>query len=380
MSYKRFRPQRVNANRHTQKGLSLLDDSIRGDGWIGAITVAADGETFDGSARLERVADVMPSANPIIVESDGTRPIFVVRTDIPNADDPRAKRLGVAANSIAVQDYNPDGMILAMLAAEDERIKAQIANDDKAIRAVLEAANEARGEGDAEPQIDRAAELNEKWKVKPGDLWAIGDHRLLCGDSTRREDVEGVMGGERADMWFADPPYNAGVDEWDNDFEWNHDFVLDFARFGIVTPGIVSIQDFFKKTTMPYKWTLAVYIDNGYARGAVGFNWFNNAFIFSKESVFKQKPDAIKISLVNGEANGNYHRGQKPPKFMEWVVGLYGESIVLDTFAGSGTTLVACQNLSRQCRAIEISPAYCSVILQRMTDAFPGIDIHRIEA
>lgn len=163
MSYKKFRPQRVNANKHTEIGISLLDKSIRGDGWIGAITVAADGETFDGSARLERVADVMPSAEPIVIDIDGARPVILRRTDIPNANDKRAKRLGVAANSIAAQDYNPDGAILAMLAAEDEKIKAQIANDDKAIRAVLEAASDTP---DFQPvDIDEQGRLDQKSPV-----------------------------------------------------------------------------------------------------------------------------------------------------------------------------------------------------------------------
>src|SRR5512147_2648729 len=110
-----FRTQRVNANKHTERGIKALDNSIQRDGRLGAMTVAADGETFDGSARLESLADVMPSAEPIIVETDGTRPVIVKRTDIASADDPRAKRLGVAANVIAHMDYAPDGEILAMI-------------------------------------------------------------------------------------------------------------------------------------------------------------------------------------------------------------------------------------------------------------------------
>ena len=58
--------------------------------------------------------------------------------------------------------------------------------------------------------LDRAAELNEKWQVVTGDLWKIGEHRLLCGDSTKREDVERVMGGEKARVIFTDPPYGIG--------------------------------------------------------------------------------------------------------------------------------------------------------------------------
>lgn len=64
---------------------------------------------------------------------------------------------------------------------------------------------------DAEPQIDRAEELNKKWQVKMGDLWLLGNHKLLCGDSTKAEDVARVMGGEKADMVFTDPPYGINI-------------------------------------------------------------------------------------------------------------------------------------------------------------------------
>lgn len=106
-----FRPQEVNANRHTIRGMKALDDSISHDGWIGSITVAADGETFDGSARLETVYSRLGAeVDPIVIEIDGTRPVIVKRSDIPTADDPRAKRLAIAANRIAELnlDFDPD--------------------------------------------------------------------------------------------------------------------------------------------------------------------------------------------------------------------------------------------------------------------------------
>ena len=112
-----FKPQRKNSNKHTPRGLSALEQSIQTDGWIGAITVAADGETFDGSARIE-VGAATGFEDAIVVESDGTRPIVHVRKDIPTADDPRARRLGHAANRVAQMnlDFDP-AVILADIAA-----------------------------------------------------------------------------------------------------------------------------------------------------------------------------------------------------------------------------------------------------------------------
>lgn len=114
-----FRPQRVNANKHTPRGLGLLDKSMSENGFIGAMTSAADGEIFDGSARLETAYERFgEGVEPIIVDADGTRPIIVRRIDIPSADDPKAKKLAIAANRIASVDLDWDAEILASIADE----------------------------------------------------------------------------------------------------------------------------------------------------------------------------------------------------------------------------------------------------------------------
>jgi hypothetical protein len=198
-------PQQRNANKHTLHGLRLLEKSIQSDGFIDAQTAAADGEIISGSARLELSAEKFADVEPIIVESDGSRPVVVVRTDIPTANDPRAKRLSVAANQIAKTDFNPDGELLAEWGGEDEAIRAMFADSEWE-----EITGEKKPTADAEPQTDRAAELLEKWGVKPGDLWQIGDHRLICGDCTDAETVARVMGNDTAVLMLTDPPY--GVD------------------------------------------------------------------------------------------------------------------------------------------------------------------------
>ncbi len=98
--------------------MGLLEGSIEKDGWIGAVTVAADGETFDGSARVEVTERMGMLDDPIVIESDGTRPIVVRRTDIPSADDPRAIRLGLGANWIAAKNLEWEPDVLAELARE----------------------------------------------------------------------------------------------------------------------------------------------------------------------------------------------------------------------------------------------------------------------
>lgn len=114
-----FTTQKANVNRHKVRGMGALENIISKEGWIGAITTAANGETFAGSARLEVSLDRFgDEIEPITVHTTGDRPVIVIRDDIPTADDPRAIRLGVGDNRISELNYDPDIELLSAIADE----------------------------------------------------------------------------------------------------------------------------------------------------------------------------------------------------------------------------------------------------------------------
>ena len=397
---KHYRPQKMNANKHTPFGLSKLRESIGADGIIGAITVARDGESFDGSARLETLAEAMPSVKIVEVETDGNTLIVNKRKDIPNANSPRAKRLGVAANVIAKLDYNPDGEILAALAAEDKMIADYVKAERDSLRAVQEYA--AGNGADADPQIDRAEELRVKWGVERGQLWRIGEHRLLCGDSTVREDVARVMGGERAGAVVTDPPYNVGKD-FDNDSmsaKQFHDFCLGFIENCPCAGVFIS---FGSPNTFPalldagrecgWRFGRMLWLFKpGTAFGVVPWHgWARRSeciLVFEKNPDWPDWVDYAADMYEHKKGQGAteetlqdkdcaLHPTLKPLWVVRDLVS-HTTGTIYEPFSGSGTTLVACQNLNRRGRGIEISPAYIAVTLQRMQDAFPDIEIKRL--
>lgn len=131
-----FRPQAKNANRHTMRGLKMLEDAMGRSGYVAPMTATADGEVIDGSARLEVAATVFDGVEPLVVDHDGTRPVIMRRTDIPSADDPRAKRIALEANRIAAVDLEWDAELLAKFAAEEPATLAGLW-DDAELAAVL---------------------------------------------------------------------------------------------------------------------------------------------------------------------------------------------------------------------------------------------------
>jgi DNA modification methylase len=248
---------------------------------------------------------------------------------------------------------------------------------------------------DAEPQIDRAAELLEKWQVKPGDLWQIGAHRLLCGDSTKREDVERVMGGEKADCIMTDPPYGMNLNTDYSDMpetriaSKTYDKVegddKDFnaapfiAMFDYVKEQFYWGGDYFY-TTLPIGGSWIVWDKrNENSDGLVG----NHFEVCWSRTPHRRRMIRVHWSGVNARNQGikREHPTEKSIKVLIEILNDYtsDNAIIIDFFCGSGTTLVACQNLSRRGRAIEISPAYCAVTLERMATAFPGIEIKRLD-
>ena len=394
-----FRTQRQNANAHTPRGLGMLANSIGKDGWIGGLTVAADGETFDGSARLETLADLMPDAEPIVVHTDGQRPVVVVRDDIPSADDPRAKRLGIAANRVQQVDYAPDAAVLAQLASEIDL--TQFWSKEELADILGAAGNDAEDPG---ADVDRAAELQEKWSTSVGQLWQVGRHQLLVGDCTVRANVERLMGGERAACMWTDPPYGVDyVGKTKDALTIENDGAADLP--GLLTAAFMTATEILEPGAPFYVahpagarhlvfWTVIdaigwqihqelIWVKDSMVLGHSDYHYKHEPILYGftpgpgrsgrgKHEGTRWRGDHAQVSVfdIPRPKRNEEHPTMKPPELVEAMLknSTRQGDMVYDGFTGSGTTLVACERLGRIGRGIELSPGYAAVSIQRLSE------------
>ena len=307
------------------------------------------------------------------------------RTDIPTAKHPRARRLGYAANAVPAMNLDFDGELLAALAASDAAVAEMARQDDASLKA-LAAYEATQPIADAEAQIDRAEELNKVWKVKRGDLFRVGNHRLLCGDSTVRADVERVMDGEKCGT-LTDPPYgvNFAYDTASQDAVSENDRITNAVIPNcphplVYTPGkrhlLRELQRWEEKQVKLIAWNKKFSMTRS---GLGGSDVWEIVLAVEIDSKTASLPtNHIEIMTDREPGLLEKHPCPKPVSLFQHLAKCLMPEFVLDPFCGSGTTLVACENLGRRGRAIEISPAYCAVSLQRMQDAFPSLEIERL--
>jgi 16S rRNA G966 N2-methylase RsmD len=223
--------------------------------------------------------------------------------------------------------------------------------------------------------IEKAEDAEPAEHVQEGQFWKLGDHILYCGNTASDEFVSFLRDMPyKATFAFADPPYGADVADWDKEFYWEHDYLIDVADTVAVTPGIVSIFEFAQLTTMPYKWSHATWITNGMTRGALGFgNWIYTAlFATDKKHLGTNQQDFFKVEIDVSKTSETSHRGRKPLRMIIELVNMFGglhsddrTPLIIDPFGGSGTTLLACQSCEVPCITGEISPDYCKAIIGR---------------
>jgi DNA modification methylase len=239
---------------------------------------------------------------------------------------------------------------------------------------------------DAAPQIDRA-ELRQQWGVESGQLWQLGEHRLICGDCTDAAVVARLMGGEKAGTVITDPPYGINREGIPNDDPGGLRELFDgsLAVMPIVDAVVIAFQsprlfpvwlDAIRANGQKFERMLWMYKPND-----VTFTW--RGWITKSEAILVssigkpewQEPDPYahdcytsnwdKDSKVDIEG---WHASIKPPKVIAELIG-HTTGVVYEPFSGSGTTILACEQLGRKCRACEISPGYVAVALQRYFDS-----------
>ena len=313
---------------------------------------------------------------------------------------------------------------IAALAGSDkenlETLLTQVQTNDESVMELLEqTANDAgldwgQEPKDAEPQIDRAAELLEKWQVKTGDLWQIGEHRLICGSSLERDNASRLFGDLRARLVWTDPPYGVKYGEKmesanpmgyrvraiENDdlppaelevfirtaLQNAAEFSLAGAAIYVASPAgtlLPSLIKAFDGSGFEYHW---------------GLIWLKDQIVLSRADyhfkhenlLYGWKPDGAHFFVDDRKQASVFeyprpkkseeHPTMKPIELVQHMIRNSSEKgdVVYDCFGGSGTTMIASENEQRVCRIVELSPAFCSVQLERMATAFPHLEIKRL--
>jgi len=223
---------------------------------------------------------------------------------------------------------------------------------------------------------DEVPEVPEEPKTKLGDLYILGEHRLLCGDSTKAEDVEKLMNGEKADMVFTDPPYGIGY-EYNSHEDKSGEEYLSFCSlwFSIVRQksSFICISTGWKYNPFWYNQEPddCFYWLSRNKRSGEKISHFRKVepLFFWGRPEKKYDFDFFEQTTEIEKSLKGAHTCPKPVTLIESIIdGAKNKGLVLDIFLGSGTTLIAAEKTGRKCYGMELDPKYCDVIVKRWED------------
>ena len=350
-----IKPYRRNAKLHPQEQIEQIKNSMKEFGNIDPIGVWHD-EIVEGHGRYEALKQM------------GVKEIPIIRLD--DLTDEQRKAYALVHNKLTMNsDFDVE--LLDTELAEIETIGMTLLGfDDKEEETPQEVVED---DFDEEPPTEP--------KAKYGDLYQLGRHKLLCGDSTKIEDVEKLMDGCKADMVFTDPPY--GVDVVGEGGSIGGDTI--YGKVGKYSKVIGDDKEFdpspilkwFEKSKI-FLWGANYYANKLFNSGK-WIVWDKNrgeGTNFSDCELCWTNLDGIAVKKYKctwdgmrreGESGKRVHPTQKPIKLCANILNDYSEKgeTIIDLFGGSGSTLIACEQIDRNCFMMEISPEYCDVILQR---------------
>jgi DNA modification methylase len=374
-------PYAANSRTHSDAQVAQIAASIKEFGWTNPILVSGDDSIIAGHGRLMAARKLGMEEVPVIV--------------LDHLSKSQQRALVIADNQLALNA----GWNMDMLKAEIEDLQLDdfdlsiLGFDDKFLDGLLEPEPTA-GLTDE----DAVPEVPETPKTVLGDVWVLGNHRLMCGDSTSIDAVDKLMNGTKIDLVHTDPPY--GINEKcdrafasrtrlakGNSFEQIlNDDSIDCAieAFNLVQTLNVPRQVWWganyyahsvPQTANWFVWDKRVEENQKDANSDCELAWVKSKW--SSVRIFRHLWKGMIKASEHGQ--GRVHPTQKPIALVEWVFEYYKDVVtVLDLFGGSGSTLMAAEKRNKQSFLMELSPAYCDVIIKRWQD-FTGKEVVHAE-
>jgi DNA modification methylase len=375
-------PYARNARTHNDSQVAQIAASIAEYGWTNPILTDGERGVIAGHGRLMAARKLDLKEVPVIELAHLT---------------PEQKKAYILADNRIAENAGWDQELLKLELAELQAADYDLSLmgfTDEEIDDLLSPEDEGGGltEDDAipEPPVDPVS--------RPGDLWILGNHRLLCGDSTVLSDVERLMDGQLADMSFTDPPYNVdygnsakdkmrGKDRrilndalGDGFYKFLYDACLNLL---IMTKGACYVcMSSSELHTLQKAWldaggkwsTFVIWAKNSFTLGRADYQRQYEPILYGwkqgSDHFWCGDRDQADVWFYNKPRVNDLHPTMKPVELVERAVKNSSKSrdIVLDLFGGSGTTAIACEKTNRHARLMELDPKFVDVIVKRWED------------
>ncbi|WP_281647594.1 site-specific DNA-methyltransferase [Parendozoicomonas sp. Alg238-R29] len=370
-------PYARNARTHSPEQVTQIARSIQSFGFVNPILVGDDKVVVAGHGRLMAANELGMDRVPVIV--------------LGHLDEVQRRALVLADNKLAENaGWDEELLKLELQALDDLDFDLDIMGfSDEELDGLLLEESEGNTEDDAVPEVQ------EHPVSQLGDVWILGDHRVLCGSATESTDVETLMAGQLADMVFTDPPYNVdygnntkdklrGKDRRiknDNLGDEFHGFLLAAMTNMIsVCKGAIyvymssseldTLQKAFREAGG--KWsTFLIWAKNTFTLGRADYQRQYEPILYGwkegSDHFWCGARDQGDVWFFNKPVKNDLHPTMKPIELVERAVrnSSKTQDIVLDLFGGSGSTLIACEKANRQARLTELDPKYVDVIVRR---------------
>lgn len=371
-------PYARNARTHDEKQVAQIAASIREFGFLSPIVVAGDNTILCGHGRFYAAQKLGLKKVPCVKEeylTETQRRAYIL------ADNKLALNAGWDNEMLAVE--------LAELQGADFDVSLTGFGEDEI--ADLFAGEEQSAKDD---DFDLTAALEKASFVERGDIWTVGRHRLMCGDATSAADVAALMDGKKANLIVTDPPYNVAFKASDgltiqNDSMKNDEFYTflynSFKNMAEHLESGGSAYVFhadteglnFRKAFIDAGFHLAgvcIWVKNSLVLGRSDYQWQHEPVLFGwkkggKHAWYSDRRQTTIWNYDKPKRNKN-HPTSKPLDLLGYPIcnSSQENAIVLDTFGGSGSTLMACEQLNRICCMMELDEKYASVILRRYVE------------
>jgi len=384
----------ANVRRHPEKNLKAIIASLKRFGQQKPIVVDPKGIVIAGNGTLQAAKQL------------GYKEIAVVRSPLSGSE---ATAYAIADNRTSeLAEWDDDSLAeqLAALQIEDEELALATGFDEKEIDDLL-SPDDVTEDDVPEPPVDPI--------TKPGDLWLLGEHRLLCGDSTNTEDMNRLMRGDRSHCVFTSPPYAVGLDYGDTYEDsisnlrkmlpllskmWKD--IIDENGFAVINFGDIAPAAKIAQTEQPCEYPMSleywpVFRADGWRLWSRRIWCKPNARTHSLQCISSNRAATdwehiwtwtraanprlrridgqmrsclgwLDTSSMDGvELGKTVHGAGMAISIAVWMLNVHTLTgdIVHEPFCGTGTTLIAAEQLGRKCYGMEISPAYCDVIVKR---------------